>query len=237
MQSDWLLPPNERTVPAILRRQKRLFGDRPCVTIPGAQWRHGDLAQVAARRAGTLRAAGIKHGDRVAIMCLNRAELLETILGCAWLGAVAVPINGACMGPQIEYLLVDSETQLLVIEHAYLDRMRAVQVEKTSLQQIWVVGDAAGNQNLEGLLIDVTPWPAPSEAIDAAPVLPSDNFAVLYTSGTTGPSKVVLCSHAHYYWWGANTADALGHTQDDVLCTTLPLFHINALHMFMQAAI
>lgn len=236
MQTEWLLPPSERTVPAVLRRQGRLFGDRPCVSIPGAEWRHSDLAQIAARRASALQSAGITHGDRVAIMCLNRAELLEAILGCAWIGAVAVPINCASMAPQIEYLLVDSAAQLLVIESQYLERLEAVDLKGTSLRALWVVGD---DEMLKQNAIPVAAeaWPAPGKAIDAGPVLPSDTFAVLYTSGTTGPSKGVLCSHAHYYWWGVNTADVLGHSEDDVLCTTLPLFHINALHMFMQAAV
>ena len=237
MQGDWLLPPNERTVPAILRRQKTLFGERPCVSIPGAEWRHGDLAGVAARRAGALRIAGVKRGDRVAIMSQNRSELLETILGCAWMGAVAVPINGACMGPQIEYLLADSEARLLVIESQYVDRTHTIDMSKTKLQRLWIVGVAKGTESFKGGPVEAYPWPSAGEAIEAAPVVPADTFAVLYTSGTTGPSKGVLCSHAHYYWWGVNTADVLGHTKDDVLCTTLPLFHINALHTFMQAAI
>ncbi|NDZ18759.1 ATP-dependent acyl-CoA ligase [Variovorax sp. WS11] len=237
MQTEWLLPPHERTVPAILRRQEQLFGHRPCVTISGAAWRHGDLARVAACRAGALRVAGIKRGDRVAIMCSNRSELLETILGCSWIGAIAVPINSACMGPQIEYLLADSDAQLLVIECQFVERLQAVDVAKTSLKGVWEVGSAHGTTSSECSALPARRWPEPAEPIEAAPVLPSDVFAVLYTSGTTGPSKGVLCSHAHYYWWGANTADILGHTQDDVLCTTLPLFHINALHMFLQAAI
>jgi carnitine-CoA ligase len=47
----------------------------------------------------------------------------------------------------------------------------------------------------------------------------------------------VLCPHAQYYWWGVNSADVLGVREDDVLCTTLPLFHINALNTFAQAAV
>ena len=96
---------------------------------------------MAARRAGALLAAGVKRGDRVAIMSLNRSELLETILACGWIGAAAVPINGACMGPQIEYLLVDSEARLLVIEGQYLDRMQAVDWSRTKLHRVWVLGE------------------------------------------------------------------------------------------------
>jgi crotonobetaine/carnitine-CoA ligase len=71
--------------------------------------------------------------------------------------------------------------------------------------------------------------------VDAEPMLPGDPFAVLYTSGTTGPSKGVICPHAQYYWWGANSAALLQVEPDDVLCTTLPLFHINALNTLAQA--
>jgi crotonobetaine/carnitine-CoA ligase len=62
-------------------------------------------------------------------------------------------------------------------------------------------------------------------------------LAILYTSGTTGPAKGVVCPHAQYYWWGRNTADILGVEATDVLCTTLPLFHINALNTFAQACL
>ena len=78
--------------------------------------------------------------------------------------------------------------------------------------------------------------PAPS-LVAAAEVRPGDPLAILYTSGTTGPAKGVVCPHAQYYWWGVNSADVLGVGADDVLCTTLPLFHINALNTFAQAAL
>src|SRR5438105_413747 len=79
------------------------------------------------------------------------------------------------------------------------------------------------------------PVPPRREAIPAGPVGPGDTLAILYTSGTTGPSKGVMCPHAQYYWWGVHSARLLGVTADDVLCTTLPLFHVNALNTFAQA--
>src|SRR5207244_1045365 len=200
----------------MLRRAAERFGDRPLVTIAGGQWRHSDAAEIVARRAGALRAAGIGRGDRVAIMCSNRAELLEVFLACGWLGAVAVPINTASMRPQLEYHLANSGAKLLVLEQQFVPRMPAESPQR------WVVGDS---------------YPAPAEPLPAAAVQPGDTLAILYTSGTTGPAKGVTCPHAQYYWWGLNTAAILGVGQDDVLCTTLPLFHINALNSFAQAAL
>ena len=64
---------------------------------------------------------------------------------------------------------------------------------------------------------------------------PAQLLAILYTSGTTGPSKGVCCPHAQYFWWGVNGIRNLEIREGDVLCTTLPLFHTNALGTFYQA--
>ena len=217
MTSDSPFAPRERTLPALLTRQAQAFGERPFLTIAGAAWSHRDAAAAAARRAGALRAAGVTRGDRVAVMCANRVEFIETVLGCGWLGAVAVPINTASMRPQIEYVLSDCGPRLLVIEDRFADRLGAARPDA-----VWTVG---------------ADWPEPGDAVAAAAVEPGEPLAILYTSGTTGPPKGVVCPHAQYHWWGVNTASVLRLDAADVLGTTLPLFHINALNTFAQAAI
>ena len=100
-----LFPPPERTVPRMLQRQAERHGQRRLVSIGGMTLTYAEACEAAAGYAATLAAAGIKPGDRVAIMCGNRAELLLTILGCGWLGAIAVPINVASRGAQLEHIL------------------------------------------------------------------------------------------------------------------------------------
>jgi crotonobetaine/carnitine-CoA ligase len=209
--SGHVLAPAERTLPAMLRRAAAHFGDRPLLAIAGGTWRHRDAVDVVSRRAGALRAAGIGHGDRVALMCSNRVEQLETFLACGWIGAVAVPINTAAMGPQIDYYVTNSGAKLLVLEDAFVPRLQTT-------VKTWVAGQIPRG-----------------EEVEAATVGPSDILSILYTSGTTGPAKGVTCPHAQYYWWGLNTARILGVRESDTLCTTLPLFHINALNTFAQA--
>jgi len=230
-----LLPPARRTLPEMLRRQAEAFGDRPLLAVGGARWSHRDAAQVAAARAGALAATGVMRGERVALMSGNRAEFLECFLACGWAGAVAVPVNTASMGPQIEYFLANSQARLLVIEAQFLDRLHTADLGRTALQAIWVLDAAELPPALQG--VPVQPWPAGAEPVPAAPVQPGDTLAILYTSGTTGPAKGVLCPHAQYCWWGVNSLRVLGVGADDVLCTTLPLFHINALNTYAQAAI
>ena len=111
-----LFPPPERTVPRMLLRQAERHGQRRLVSIGGMTLTYAEASEAAAGYAATLAAAGIKSGDRVALICGNRAELLLTILGCAWLGAIAVPINVASRGAQLEHILSNCGARLLVVE-------------------------------------------------------------------------------------------------------------------------
>ena len=221
------LPPMDRTLPRMLLLQAERFGGRPLVTVGAQTWSFGDACTIAARRGGCLRDAGIRFGDRIATLCGNRSELLELLLGCAWIGAVLVPVNTAAMGPQISYYLRDSGARLLVAEHRYLERLDLA--GPLPVERVWVVGAENGAD------AKAEPFPPLAQAVEAAAIGPGDPFAVLYTSGTTGPSKGVVCPHAQYFWWGWNTATLLELGPGDVLCTTLPLFHINALNTLAQA--
>lgn len=230
------VPPAQRTLPAMLQRQAALFGGRALLRVAAQRWSHADAARAAAGRAGALAEAGLVRGDRVALMCGNRIEFLETFLGAGWLGAVTVPVNTASMGPQIGYFLAHSEARLLVIEAGFLERLDTAELAQSRLEEIWIVGEAPADWRPRADL-RVRAWPAAGAALPAADVGPGDPLAILYTSGTTGPAKGVVCPHAQYFWWGVNSAEVLGVGADDVLCTTLPLFHINALNTFAQAAL
>lgn len=207
------LKPNERTVPAMLLAQARRHGGRELIRIESRVWRFSDICEVAARSAGRLAAAGIVRGDRVAIMCGNRAALVETVLGCGWMGAIAVPINTASRGPALAHVLGNAGAKLLIVE----PELRHALPETPAA--IW----------------DVDAMPEPGDAVPPADIRPGDPLAILYTSGTTGPSKGVICPHAQFHWWGVHACALLGVREGDVLATCLPMFHTNALNAFFQA--
>ena len=192
------LPPAQRTLPALLERRAERDGDRLLIRADRAERTVAQTRDTAARRAGALAAQAIGAGDRVAVISENRLEVLELWLGCAWLGAIFVPLNTALRGVQLEHVLSDADPKLVLSEH-----------ELPAL--------AAGQ---------------PVPRCDAQP---GDPAAILYTSGTTGPSKGVVCPQEQWYWWALLTGQVLGIETDDVLYTCLPLFHTNALNTFCQA--
>ena len=223
----------------MLQSQSRELGTRPLLQIGTRTWRHDELVQAAGRHATLLQAVGIGQGGRVALMTTNSIGLLEVLLGAAWLDVASVPINTASKGPQIGYFLANSGARLLVIEESFFARLAQANLSATALQSIWVVGAGeALPEAIDGVACQAYPV-ATVDTAGAMPaaVLPGDTLALIYTSGTTGPAKGVICSHAQYYWWGVNSAAVLGVGPDDVLCTTLPLFHINALNTLAQAMV
>jgi carnitine-CoA ligase len=224
--------PADRTLPAMLTRQAERFAQKPLLTAGETTWTYADTYEAVARYAGTLRSAGIQPGDRVAIICSNRIEFLEIVLGCAWLGAIAVPINVASRGPQLQHILSNCAARLLVMEAAYAENLALLHAPELAIEAIWLI-DATTDVRI-GKAVS-TSMPRGSERRAAAGVGPGDPALILYTSGTTGPSKGVCCPQAQYFWWAVNTAALLQLRADDVLCTSLPLFHTNALNTFYQA--
>lgn len=224
---------SHRTLPALLKNRAARNGDSPLFSDRSTTWTARDAIDVASRRAGALAAYGIQKGDRVAILCGNRIEFMESVLGCAWLGAVAVPINTASRGMQLQHILQNSSARLLIAESNLVDNVTSLDSGDLALETIWVIGEQESTS--AGSPFAQVALPARGEPVEAATLTDGDPFVILYTSGTSGLSKGVVCPHAQFYWWGTHTGSDLEVRPGDVLYTCLPLFHTNALNSFFQA--
>lgn len=226
------------TVPELLTMQAERYGEKPLFVCAGTRWTYAEAVERAGRAAAALADRGVQRGDRVALLCGNRVELVETVLGCAWLGAVAVPLNTALRGAGLRHTLVDSGARLLVVEAGLLAALTDIELPAT-LRELRVLDDgtAAGDYPSGIGSVPVEEYQRTSATCAPCQVEPSDTLAILYTSGTTGLPKGVSCPHAQFYWWGVNVAECLEITEDDVLFSCLPLFHTNALNAFFQALV
>lgn len=225
------VPPLERTLQRLVQIQAERLRDRPCLGVGDVELTFAQLPDAASRFAGTLAAAGVGPGDRVAIMSENRWEILQGLLGCAWLGAILVPINTASRGAQLEHILSNAAPKIVACEGAVMDHVTGVP-RPVDVERLWQI---EGGPEVVWDGLRSTPFPPAATPVDPAPVGPGDPLAILYTSGTTGPSKGVVCPHAQFFWWGSIVGEWLDLGPDDTLYTCLPLFHTNALNAFVQA--
>ena len=212
---------------ALLRDRAADLADAPFLLAAGEAWSFSDAAERAARRAGTLRATGVEPGDRVVALLPNGPLIVELLLACAWSGAVLVPVNTASRGPQLAHVIGDCEPKLVVADAAFVEELASVVSIENGSTPLWVAGDPSARS--------AVPSRGSAASLEIRESRPSDPLAILYTSGTTGPPKGVICPHAQFWWWGHNTGEALGITEGDVLFTCLPLFHTNALNTVVQA--
>ncbi|MEJ8567012.1 ATP-dependent acyl-CoA ligase [Elongatibacter sediminis] len=228
------LPFGAQTLPRLLQIQAAL-GDKPLITSGGRQMTYADAPAVAARTAGFLTEAGLRPGDRVITLLSNRIELIELWFGLSWAGAVMVPLNTALRGAPLEHAIRTATPKFIVVEKDLLPLIESVPDSVSGADAIFVVDpdEATANASVGGVKILAL---RRSETLpEPHPVQPSDPAAILFTSGTTGPSKGVVCPQAQFYWWGVLTGESLGIGTEDVVFTTLPMFHTNALNALWQA--
>ena len=223
-------PSRERTISAILQKQAARYGNRTLLVFGDKRWSYTDICALAAVAAKRLHEVGVNAGDRVALLSGNRPEMLEAYLGCAWLGAIAVPINTAARGAQLNHIFRNARPSVLVLDAAQSATISLI--DDGLRPPVTLCFDEGPNSTESGGSWGVS---ADGDMLPAPPVGPGDTAVVLYTSGTTGPSKGVCCPQAQMFWWGIYSAKALGIREGDVLLTTLPLFHTNALNAFYQA--
>ncbi|MPZ60610.1 MAG: AMP-binding protein [Propionibacteriales bacterium] len=184
------------------------------------------LYEAARRCAGTLQDAGVRPGDRVALLVDNRPEFMVLWLGCAVAGAVSVPLNTALRGDILSYMLAQTEPVLVATEVATIDDLRQALPDHLRPRVITV----GGTERLGDLLAAAAP-------ADPVPAAHRDLASIMYTSGTTGPSKGVMCSHRMLLGYAESALEVLGHGPEDVAYTCLPLFHANALYTTVVASV
>src|SRR3954469_7965916 len=134
-------PPAERILSTILTRQAARYGERTLFVFGETRWTYAQTAGIAAASARRLIEAGIRPGDRVALMCSNRPEFLQIYLGCAWMGALTVPINTALRGIQLSHLLRNSTPKLLAVEPAFMPAIETLESDVVAPDLVWTIGD------------------------------------------------------------------------------------------------
>jgi long-chain acyl-CoA synthetase len=200
-------------------------------------WRQYTWAEYADRAAAVglgLRALGVEPGDRVAVHSLNRPAWALTDMGSQGIGAVCVGIYPTSPAGEVEYLLAHSGSKVLVAEdEEQLDKALEVRGRLPDLTKIVVV-DPRGVDLADPQLMTFAELEALGReqggtaefAALVAEVDPAQAALIVYTSGTTGPPKGAMLSHANLLAAARNGGRVFAVSPDDEVLSYLPMCHI-----------
>ena len=235
----------ERTIGRILAEKAERIPDKAFLIWDGDTYSYGQLESMTNRFANGFAAQGIGHGDHVALMLSNCPEFYWVEWGLGKLGAVAVPLNTAAKGDMLRYFIDHSDATCLVVDAELLDRIAAIAARLPKLKRCFGRGDlSVATSAIETIVaagIRVDTLSLLESADVSRPPLEAVSFddtqLIMYTSGTTGPSKGVMCPHSQGHAVGRSVTLDYGYGPNDVLYTCLPLFHANAIWFSSYAAL
>ena len=177
-----------------------------------------------------------RSGQHVGLLLGNSAEHLALFLALGKLGAVSVPINTAARGDLLALLLRPRRRgALAIVDDEFVERLAEVLPSLDKVRRVLLVGRNGGRSQAStaGLARPADDLVAlMAEAPDTDPDVATncaDLLMLSYTSGTTGPSKASMLSHAAALTYGTGAMEAQGYVESDVFYVCLPLFHNNAL--------
>jgi carnitine-CoA ligase len=219
----------ERTAGHILADAALKHGNKTFMSFENEAITYEALHVRTNRIANGLKALGVGKGVRVGLLLDNTPDLFLAELALGKLGAIAVPINSAARGDLLRYFLAQSLCTAVIVEGHLFDRLLAFEDELDLIRLVIVRGSGATATFRQQPVLDFEQVANAGDVTPVSDVKFSDPHYVLFTSGTTGPSKGVLAAQAQ--GWG--TAEVFArHTQlasSDILYTCLPLFHVNAI--------
>jgi len=219
--------PESLVLGEVLSDRAGTHGDAPFLRFRDGIVTYGEVDARANQLAQGLLAHHLGKGDHVAVMLPNCADIVYAVFALARLGVVAVPVNTQYRGAVLRHVLASSDARMLIIDSGYCDRLAELVGQLPRLERVVVRGDgpaAFGDVPVQPLA-ELLRHEARRPDVDVAF---SDTHAIMYTSGTTGPSKGAMCSHALALTCAYDSLTYLDRWGKTVYCP-LPLFHAAAL--------
>ena len=217
------------TVLHLLEQRLASTPERPVLDFRGDIYTYRRLDEQSTRLAHGLRALGATKGQAVTSILDNGPAPIVLMFACFKLGAIHVGVNTAFKGGFLRHQIADSGASILVAESDYAERVLAIEGDLPEAVHLLHLDD--GPQTKPGRL-NVARFES-AFADDLSPlgvaVSPTDLALLVYTGGTTGPSKGCMLSHNYAVALAKQLVEAGRLQEDDVIWSPLPSFHFNLL--------
>lgn len=210
----------------------------------GKDTTYSEFEDSVSRMATALNELGVKKGDHVAFLLGNTPHFVISLYATMRIGATAIPINPLYTPDEITYIVQNGDVKAVIALDALLPLVEAgVKVFPDVHSYIVCETKLDTIEKLETLPPNVkekvypfTRLIAQSEPIVKPIELDEEDTAIiLYTSGTTGHPKGAMLTHKNLYSNARDVSEYLGFSEDDRVITTLPVFHVFALTVVVNA--
>ena len=221
-----------RDLTTVLNRRVEHCPDKSWIVTAEREYSYREMDRRSGRLAQGMVDAGIGKGDTVLIMLPDTVDFILVWCALSKFGGIEVPVNVHNRGNPLAYLINDSLARSLVIDIELLDRIDALKDDLEQLERV-ILYDASGRFDAPLVsalasrfeILRLEDFYAESVYAGPPPAY-HDLMGVLYTSGTTGPSKGVTTTHAHAFEYAYGITEMLELRESDVYGAPLPLFHI-----------
>jgi crotonobetaine/carnitine-CoA ligase len=218
------------TVTEILARNARKFPAHVLLDFTGDTYTYAEIDRRSTQLAHGLAARGIKRGDRVASVLDSNIDAILLWLAVNKLGAINVPVNTAYKGEFLRHQFDDCGAQVLVAESDYAFRVVDIEDDLPKAQRLLVRGEGAALPKFKRLEVERL---SAAYADDETPIpdhnKPSDLCMIIFTGGTTGPSKGCMISHNYACNLARQVLKREQRNERTINWTPLPFFHLNAV--------
>lgn len=229
--SDDFKPSSLGTIPRVVQDSAVRYADLSAIEDGGGERNltFAELGDAAVQSARAFLAAGIEPGDRVAIWAHNCLEWVLAAVGLQSVGGVLVPLNTRFKGSEAAYILNKSRARLLFTVGDFLDTRYVELLDGQDLPHLESIISIAGNdpkaRPWADFLADGAKVPAEQAVARLEAVKPDDLSDILFTSGTTGNPKGVMCTHEQVLRGFESWTDVVGLRSGDRYLVVNPFFH------------
>lgn len=196
----------------------------------GTTFSYEEIYRVSARLASHLESKfAIGKGDRIALLATNEIETVLLFFASLRLGSILVPANFRLTGREINHILSDSESTVLVAQKSLREKLTGLTFQTANWDfeelQSWTA------EALKDVRRAIKA--RETESISELAAGPHDPCMILYTSGTTGAPKGALITPKMLHWNSLNTTLRLNIAQSDVFVNFLPFFHTGGWNVLL----
>ena len=189
------------------------------------------IDQLTSSFAAGLKSLGIKNNDKVAIFAPNSPEWIIGYFGILKAGGIPVTVNTMFVKDPLVYNLTRSDSTYLIIDSKLLNAYLEVESKLPKIKYVITIGDEIDYKGKKEHVNFNDLLNSKADIKNEANPKPYETSAMILTSGTTGPSKVVAETHAQFIYTALVMIDAGGITPQSKVYVYLPLYHIMALDL------